>query len=62
MVNKIQLFLLVLSIIYSVRYLVLFLINLFGPNPEPMILKPINKVFLYLASAYVLTAIITVIT
>jgi hypothetical protein len=62
MIQKIELFVLVLSIIFCLQFLVKFVLLLTQDNPEPMNTSTLEKIFLYLTSSYIVTAIITFIT
>lgn len=55
MMEQIKLFLFVLSLIYTLRFLFEFVFKLTQENPEPLVIKEIEKVFLYLTSAYIIT-------
>lgn len=55
MMELIKIFLFVLSLIYTLRFVFEFLLKLTQENPEPLVIKEIEKVFLYLTSAYIIT-------
>lgn len=55
MMEQIKLFLFVLSLIYTLRFVFEFVFKLTQENPEPLVIKEIEKVFLYLTSAYIIT-------
>ena len=55
MINEIKLFLFVLSIIYTLRFVVEFAIKLPQENPEAMDVSSIEKVFIYFALSYFIT-------
>lgn len=59
MIQKIELFVFVLSIIFCLQFLLKFILILRQDNPEPMNTSTLEKIFLYLASSYIVTAIIT---
>jgi len=61
MIENILLFVLVLSVLFCFNHLVSFIIKLFQENPEPIKLGVVNKVLLYLSTAYIFTSIITAI-
>jgi hypothetical protein len=61
MIQKIELFVLVLSIIYCIKFIFQFSFTLRQDNPEPIKFGTIEKVLLYLASSYIITAIIALI-
>ena len=58
MMEQIKLFLFVLSLIYTLRFVFEFVLKLLQENPEPLILKEIEKTFLYFTSAYIITYIL----
>lgn len=51
-------FLLILSIIYMVRYLGEFIVKLLQDNPEPLEISKTETVFLYVAISYIITYIL----
>lgn len=53
--HEIKLFLFVLSIIYSVRYLIEFGIKFFQDEPTPMKINEVEKTLLYFTSSYIIT-------
>lgn len=55
MMEQIKVFLFVLSLIYTLRFVFEFVFKLTQENPEPLVIKEIEKVFLYLTSAYIIT-------
>ncbi len=55
MMEQIKVFLFVLSLIYTLRFVFEFVFKLIQENPEPLVIKEIEKVFLYLTSAYIIT-------
>jgi hypothetical protein len=58
MINEIKLFLFVLSIVFELKFIAEFLFRLTIENPTPLEVKEIEKIFLYLASAYIITYIL----
>ncbi len=55
MMEQIKVFLFVLSLIYTLRFVFEFVFKLIQESPEPLVIKEIEKVFLYLTSAYIIT-------
>ncbi len=55
MMEQIKIFLFVLSIIYTLRFIFEFVFKLTQENPEPLVVKETEKVFLYFSSAYIIT-------
>ena len=55
MMEQIKIFLFVLSIIYTLKFIFEFIFKLTQENPEPLVVKEIEKVFLYFSSAYIIT-------
>jgi hypothetical protein len=53
--HQINVFLFVLSIIHSLRYLVEFGIKFFQEEPTPMEINEIEKTILYFTSSYIIT-------
>jgi hypothetical protein len=58
MMIQIKLFLLVLSIVYLVRFIVEFVIRLTQENPDPMKMSKIEQVSQLLAISYIITYIL----
>lgn len=58
MIN-IFLFFLVLSIIYSSKFLFEFLFKFKQKNPEPLKISKEDKIFLYLSMSYIITYILS---
>lgn len=58
MMIKIELYFLVLSIVYISKFLLEFILTLREEDPEPMNISKTNQVFLYFAIAYILTSVI----
>lgn len=55
---EIKVFLLVLSIIFLLKNVGVFVFKLFQPEPEPMTLNMTEKILLYLSLTYVITFLI----
>jgi len=53
--HEIKLFLFVLSIIYSLRFLIEFGIKFFQEEPTPMTINDVEKTILYFTSSYIIT-------
>jgi nucleoside recognition membrane protein YjiH len=58
MINEIKLFLLVLSLIFTLRFVFQFTIKLFQENPEELTVNKIEKVLIHFAIAYIITYIL----
>jgi len=56
--GKIALFTFVLALIYSIKYLIQFILVLKQDNPQPIKIKPVEQTLLYFSIAYVFTYII----
>ena len=59
MKQQIKLFLFVLSIVYSLRIIVEFLIKLTEENPEPMKLSKLEQSLQLISLSYIITYILT---
>lgn len=59
MINKFEIFLLVLSSIFILRYIIEFLLQLREENPKTIVINNIEKVFMYLSISYIITYILT---
>lgn len=55
MMEQIKTFLFVLSLIYTLRFIFEFVFKLTQENPEPLVIKEIEKIFLYLSSSFIIT-------
>lgn len=56
MMEQIKLFLFVLSIVYTLRFIVEFALKLITQdNPEPMRISNVNQIFLYFSISYIIT-------
>lgn len=53
--EQIKLFLFVLSLIYSLRFVSEFVIKLAQESPEPMSVSKVEQTFLYFSVAYIIT-------
>ena len=62
MIEQIKLFLLVLSVLYCFGHLLGVIISLFQAEPTQIKVNVIEKVLLYLASTYVITSAIILLT
>jgi hypothetical protein len=58
MINEIKLFLFVLSIIYTLRFIVEFGIKFTQENPDPLEVSSGEKIFLYFSLSYIITYIL----
>jgi hypothetical protein len=58
MIQEIKLFLFVLSIIYSIRIIVEFVLKLTQENPEPMKLSKVEQAIQVFALSYIITYIL----
>jgi hypothetical protein len=58
MIQKIELFLFILSLIFTLRFLIEFILVLRNDNPSPMNVGKYNQVFLYLSTTYIITFLI----
>jgi uncharacterized membrane protein len=56
MIQKVELFLLVLSFVYCFKFIFEFITALKEDNPEPITVSNTERVFLYLAVAYIITS------
>jgi hypothetical protein len=55
MMEQIKTFLFVLSIIFTMRFIVEFILKLVQENPTPMSLSKVNESLLYVAVSYIIT-------
>jgi uncharacterized membrane protein len=60
MIQKVELFLLVLSFVYCFKFIFEFVTALKEEDPEPITVSNTERVFLYLAIAYIITSLINV--
>jgi hypothetical protein len=58
MINEIKIFFLILSVVFSLRFVVEFIIKLLQEEPVPMKISKVNEVFLYLSLSYIITSLI----
>lgn len=58
MIQKVELFLFVLSLVFCFKFIFEFITALREEDPEPISVSNTERVFLYLAVAYILTSII----
>jgi len=58
MINELKLFLLVLSLIFTLRFVFQFVIKLFQENPEELVVNKNERVLLHFAIAYIITYIL----
>ena len=59
MLQQIKIFLFVLSIIYTLRFVVELVIRLFQDNPEPIQLSKLEQFYQFIALSYIITFILT---
>jgi hypothetical protein len=58
MIEQIKLFLFVMSIIYTLRFVVEFVVRLTQENPEPMTMSKLDQVFQIISLSYIITYIL----
>lgn len=59
MIEEIKLFFFILSIVYTIRFPLEFLIKLFViTNPEPLLISKEEKYILYITISYIITYLI----
>lgn len=58
MMQEIKLFLFVLSVVYSIRIIVEFVLKLTQENPEPMKLSKVEQAIQVFALSYIITYIL----
>jgi hypothetical protein len=58
MINEIKLFLFILSIVFELKFITEMVVKFFQEDPEPLVIKEIEKLFLYLTTAYIITYIL----
>jgi len=57
--EQIKLFLFVLSVIYTLRFIIEFALKLIlQNNPDPMKISNVNQIFLYFSISYIITFIL----
>jgi hypothetical protein len=55
MMTEIKIFLFILSIVYTLRFVIEFIFKLFEENPSVITISKYNQVFLYLTISYIIT-------
>lgn len=55
MITEIKLFLFVLSCVYTLRFIVEFIVKLFEENPSVLKVSKINQSLLYFTVSYIIT-------
>ena len=60
MTQKIELFLFILSIVFCSRFIIEFIAALREDSPTPLKVSKNEKIFLYFASAYIITFLINI--
>jgi hypothetical protein len=58
MIQKIELYFFILSIVFSIRFVIEFVSKLREENPTPMQMEKHNQAFLYLTTSYIVTYLI----
>lgn len=58
MIEQIKLFLFVLSLVFTLRFVSEFVLKLFQEEPQPMKINSVKETFIYIALAYIITFII----
>jgi hypothetical protein len=58
MINEIKIFFLILSIVFTLKFVVEFIVKLFQEEPVPMKISKVNEVLLYLSLSYIITSLI----
>jgi len=58
MIEQIKLFLFVMSIIYTLRFVVEFVVRLTQENPEPMTMSKVEQIFQIISLSYIITYIL----
>jgi hypothetical protein len=58
MIEQIKLFLFVMSIIYTLRFVVEFVVRLTQENPEPMTMSKADQIFQIISLSYIITYIL----
>jgi hypothetical protein len=61
MLEKIELFVFNLSVLYCLKYLIQVIMVLKQDDPTPIVPSNVEKIFLYLSISYIVTTIINVI-
>lgn len=55
MEHQIKIFLFILSLVYELRFVVEIILKFFQDDPNPLVIKETEKVFLYFSVAYTIT-------
>jgi hypothetical protein len=58
MVQEIKIFLFILSLIFTMRFILEFIMKFFQDEPEPINITKYDIVFIYLTISYIITFII----
>lgn len=58
MINNIELYILILSIVFIMRFVVEFIIKLFVSDAKPLSVNTYEKVIFYFAISYIITYIL----
>jgi hypothetical protein len=59
MINNIELYILILSIVFILKFVFEFIIKLFVTSAEPLSINKYEKIILYFVVSYIITYIIT---
>jgi hypothetical protein len=59
MIKQLEIFLFVLSCIFLIKFVILFIYNLTQEDPKPMTITKTEKPLVYLAISYIITFLIT---
>lgn len=59
--NIITLYVFIVCVIFILRYVIEFILNIKQENPDTIQIPPLNKLFLLGSSSYIITYIITLI-
>jgi hypothetical protein len=55
MQQEVKLFFFILSIVYTLRFVIEFVFKLFDDNPSVLVISKVNQVFLYFSFSYIIT-------
>jgi hypothetical protein len=55
MIEQIKLFLFVLSLVYTLKFVFEFMVKLFQTEPVPMKVSKLHETFLYFSLSYIIT-------
>ena len=61
LLNLLSLFVFINCVIFNLKYVFQFFINMKSENPEAIDVSPINKLFMLLSTSYILTFLIAII-